>query len=356
MTALFGIIVKNRLYYRQKTVLGVLLAGLLLFFGAGSILLVRQVKALADKPLESLKTEILIQVDKTNKNPGEVKTSGIIQPFDLDAFDRDSVLGKLRQLPGVEAVSAALVLWQFDLSNTKTMVGIDVGDPRVGLRDIQSFLMAGGEFFSGNDAEEVILERHFAKLFGYEQGKSYPLAGKQFRIVGVVDFKEQSNLSNAQIFLPYGTALRLAGLEGRVANQAYVSLASASKLGQVTSSVTAVLPGYSIITKDSLLKNLSGLVQTLYRFGDYFGALAVFFSVLLAGWVIRLQRLEFREQTEILKLIGWPRRQIRNWALLDTGLVLAAALVCAAALTAAADLLLISRVVAGPLLNQGFSL
>lgn len=346
---------RNLVFYRKKTLPVIFLACLMIFLPAASYLLVSRIKTLADKPLQSLHTELILQKEGS-KEAGQVRTRGVIPPFNLQSFDRRQATAALDDIDRIGEYSSALVLWEFDLQNNRVLVALDKSDPPVGLRKIESFLLPGGRFFSSNSAGEVVLERHFSKLFGYVRGGPFTIADREFEIVGIVDFKEQSNLSNASVFLPYETALALAGSDEQIVNQVFVSLASSSDLEGVRRSIAGRFPGYALITKDSLYKNLSSFNRLLYRGGGWFLALIAGLSLLLLLWIMKMHRQEFRSQTRILHTLGWSRKDLSLWLLCDSGLILATASSVALVLV----VLLGWKVLAGwqiaPVLDQGFSL
>jgi hypothetical protein len=352
---LLGMAIRNQLFHRRKALPVLLLAGALMFLPAATALLVGQIRELADRPLRSLGTELILQSESEGKSPEGVKTRGVIQPFHLDSFQKDSA-ARLGSIEGVSGYSTALVLWQFDLKNNLTIVALDLDEPGVGLRKTEEFLMPGGTFPSGNSAPEAVVERHFAKLMGYKKGGEIMIGGSSLRIVGIVDFREQSNLSNAQVLVPYRTGLLLAGLKEPVVNQAFISLGSSKDIKAVTREVEAQFPGFSVITKDSLLKNLSGFNRMVYLSGRYLLMLVVPLSLLLLYWTLKLHGMEFRQQRAILRTLGWPRRLTNQWILLDAGLVLVGGLVVALALLVVLQWQVLPRLEVSPLLDQGVKL
>ena len=351
-----GLVLRNLIFHWKKTITVVLLSGLILLLPAASYLLVRQITILADRPLASLNTEMILQRDTGAKDSATVRTRGLVEPFNLHHFDKESAGSSIEAINGIHQYSTALVLWQFDPQNTLTVIGLDPADPPVGLRKIESLLMKGGSFFSGSRADEVILERHFAKLFGHKPGGRFQLAGRDLAIVGLVDFTEQSNLSNAGVFLPYETALGLAGLEKRVVNQVFIALASSSDVRGVSRELTRRFPDFSLISRDSLYKNLSAFNRLVYQGGHLLVLLVVPLALLLLVWVLKMHRLEFAGQFEILKTLGWPRNDLRRWLALDLGYLLAGGLLIAGILSMLIHLLLLPHLQIAPLLDQGFKL
>ncbi|HAI98325.1 TPA: hypothetical protein DCL30_02130 [Candidatus Peribacteria bacterium] len=348
---MFAFVARNLLFHWRKVLVTVLLVSVVLTVGFGSMAFVEHVRSLADRPLASLGTEFVLQEDQSDKNPGAIRTQGVILPFNLQSFSREEVRSKLQSIPGVSGVSTALLLWQFDPQNNRTIVGLDVTEPPIGLRKIDSLLMSGGRFFSGNDAKEIILERHFATLFGYRVGQIFPLGDVRYPIIGLVDFHEQSNLSNAQAFLPYGTALSLVHEQGDIANRAFVSLKSAANLSTVQKAVIERFPSYSVITKDSLVKNLSALNQLLYRFGNLFVIAVAVLCVLLMILVLRLHQMEFSNHRETLRTLGWSRNAIRQWMGIEIAVILVLACVLALLFTAMLQWGMNVAMVSPPVLN-----
>jgi hypothetical protein len=351
-----GLVLRNLLFYQKKTLPVMLLCGLILLLPAASSLLVHQITTLADQPLAALNTEIILQRDSGAKDAATVKTRGLIEPFNLHHFDKKVTVDSLKAINGIHLVSTALILWQFDPQNTLTVVGLDPADPPVGLRKIEGLLMPGGRFFSDSAVDEVILERHFAKLFGHKPGGSFQLAGHYLAIVGLVDFTEQSNLSNASVFLPYETALALAGIKEHVVNQVFITLASSTTVPGVSREVARAFPDFSLISRDSLYKNLSALNRLIYQGGHLLVGLVIPLALLLLFWVLKIHRLEFTRQIKILSTLGWPRADLRRWLALDLGYLLAGGLIIAAILSIILHFLLLPHLQIAPLLNQGFQL
>jgi len=353
---LVRIILRNQFFHLKKVLLTVFLVGLMFFVPAASMLLTGHIKGLAERPLQSLQTELILQNDRGGKNAEDIRTTGIMLPFNLQPFPLLIAREKLNSVGEIKQYSSALVLWQFDLNNTRTIIALNTEEPQMGLRRIESFLMPGGRFFSSNDASEVILERHFAKLYKYDVNKEFELAGENYKIVGTVDFKEQSNLSTASIFLPYKTGLRVSNQKEPVINQVFLSLNSASDMATVGKKAEGLFPGYSLITKDNLLKNLSSFNQFIYRFGSLFVMTVTPISLLLVVWILKMYRLDFRYQTEILKTMGWPRKDVFSWLFYDTSIMVCAGLILATVLMFLLSWEVLPRLQTAPILNQGFKL
>lgn len=353
---LAAIVFSNQRYYARKIVPVVLICGLVLLIPIVSSLLVSHIRTLAEKPLQALNTELILQHDQGGKEAAGVRTKGLVEPFNLHSFNNQSARKRLTAISGIKDFSTSLVLWQFDPQNTLTVVGLDPSDPLVGFRKIEGILTEKSRFFTSSNAKEVLLERHFAKLFGYKPGTYFKLADYNLEIIGMVDFKEQSNLSNAAVFLPYETALTLARQNEKVINQVFVSLTSAADMKQVSQAINKAFPGFSLVSKDSLYKNLSAFNQLIYRGGDFMVLAVVPLALLLLAWTLKMHRLEFGGQRDILNILGWSKSDLRRWQAWDLGFVLVGAITIAAILSAITYWGLLPRLEIAPLLDQGFHL
>jgi predicted lysophospholipase L1 biosynthesis ABC-type transport system permease subunit len=351
-----GIVLRHQLFYARKILPVILLIGLILFVPVASWLLVRHITELADKPLASLDSELILQYDSGDKDAASVRTKGLVEPFNLHSFPKTSTQRSLRAMDDIKQTSSALLLWQFDPQNTLTVVGLDINDPLVGLRKTEELLMPNSQFFSSNQANEVILERHFARLFGHKRGSIFELADQQLTIVGMVDFTEQSNLSNAAVFLPYQTALKLSGQEDEIINQVFVSLTSATKMESASEDISAIFPDFSLINRNSLYNNLSAFNQLITRGGQFLIWLVTPLSLLLVAWVVKMHRLEFSRQTRALRTIGWSRQDLRFWFLLDTGYLIIGGLLVALMLSLLVQGLLLPWLQIAPVLDQSLKL
>lgn len=353
---LAAIVLRNQLFYIRKTLPVMLICGLIILIPTASIVLVNHIRTLADRPLSDLNTELILQHNQGNKKAKDIRTKGLIEPFNMHSFKEQETRQQLAEIKGINDFSTALVLWQIDPQNSLTVVGLEMNDPEIGLRKIESLLTKGSQFFSNNSANEIILERHFSKLFGYKPGTFFTLAGQKLKIVGLVDFKEQSNLSSAGLFLPYETALKLSGKNERIINQVFLSLTAVADMDQVRQGIEQLFPNFSLISRDSLYKNLSAFNQLIYK-GGYFMILAVIpIALFLLIWTLKIYRLEFVSQRDVLKVLGWPKADLKWWLVYDLGYLLIGATVVSSLLTASIYWGLLPFLNIEPLLDQSFKL
>jgi ABC-type lipoprotein release transport system permease subunit len=150
--------------------------------------------------------------------------------------------------------------------------------------------------------------------------------------------------------------LRLSGQKEQVVNQAFLSLQSSVATTDAADKIEALFPGASLITKDSLYKNLSGINRLLYQSGRYFLAAIFPVALLLVIWTLKMHRLDFRYQTDILRTMGWQKKQVLLWVLSDTAVIVCIAGVIAALLSIILQRQVLPSMAAAPLLDQGFTL
>lgn len=354
--SLFHMVFQNQLFFKKKVFPIIFLSAVIAFIPVVSLSLINHIKLLAEKPLESLQTELILQSEKRAERPEQIKTSGVILPFDLGSFSTVTLDEKLGTIPEIANYSKSLNLWQRDLQTNRLIVGIDKNDPLVGMRKIETFLMKNGQFFSSNSADEVILELHFARIFSYKLHGHFDLFGKKLKIVGLIDFKNESNLNNASIFLPYETAKKVAGIDEKITNQVFISLKSSNDVSVVTKQIEARYPGFSLITKDSLLKNLSAFNQMIYSSGFYFILFIFPLAACLLFWVLMIYRKEFKGQIETFKVLGWPKRSLQQWVFFDVSVILGNALLLTLLFSVALQFFILGALEVDPLLDQGFKL
>ncbi len=333
MMNLFGWVLGNRLHYKGETMIVGSICGFLMFVATASVLLMQHIASQTQKPLEALNTELILQQSSDEATPSGLKTGGLITPFEMQSFSGNRVENQLDRLDYIKAHAAALILWKLDVRGTLVIAGIKTDDPLVGLRNIESMLIKG-RFFSSDHAEEVILERHFATFFSHKLGGFFPIQDRNLKIVGIVDFVDQSNLNTASVFLPYQTAVELAGALAGSVNQMFVSLDDATETKRFIRDAQTLMPGFSIITRDSLYKNLKGISGIMHRFGNAVILLLWIIGFVLIGILLKIHTHDFKQHNETLRMIGWPSGFLRSWMLLDVAVILIVAFIFCTVLVA----------------------
>jgi hypothetical protein len=314
------LILKNQRYYWLTVLPIAVFCSLFLLAALDSFVLVSKVNFLSNSALQALQTDLILQSSKTAKTSG-ISPRKLIIPPSLAAFSKKRVIREVRKMPQVTEFSTALTLWQMSPKGTTTFVALDPSEAAIGANKVKS-LIYQGRFLSSAKANEIVLERHFAKLFNYRLKQKYQLGGRELEIVGIVDFKNSSNLNNAAAFIPYYTAKEITGLSQEVVNQAFIHLHQATDVPKIKPLLARQLPYLKVITQDSLLKNLSGLNAMIFKFGKYFLTAIVIITIAAVAMGLRFYLLDFTNQHQILRMIGWNKVSLRRWQAIELTTIL----------------------------------
>ena len=203
-------------------------------------------------------------------------------------------LAKLRAVPGVDAVSAALLLWEFDRGGFRTIMGVDLAQPSLGPVRVKDWL-AKGRF---PDREgEVVMEKHYAKFHHAQPGDSFTIAGRSFKVVGLLEIKEGSQVAAANIYLPLADAQALLEKGSGGVNTVYLRLKDPSLLDKVKAEIRQGLPGVSIASSDSFLEVMGGVSKISDQFAlvvslvALAGAIFLIIKTMLANLVERAREI-----------------------------------------------------------------
>jgi len=312
-------VIKNQLYHYLTVLPIILFFAIFLLAAVDSLVLVNRVNNISRSSLQALQTDLILQSSRTTSDKN-IRPRGLVVPFSLAVFPQRQVITEVKKISYVSRYATTLTLWQMTPKGTITFVGVDPGQAAIGANKARK-LIYRGRFLSGSHGDEIVLERHFSKLFGYHLHQRFKLGDKQLKIVGIIDFKNSSNLNNASAYIPYYTAKAAAGLDKNVVNQVFLHLNRATDIAKIKPLLERKLPALKIISQDSLLKNLSGLNALVYKFGRYFLA-AVFIvtgAAVAIGW--RFYLADFRGQYQILRIIGWNRAHLRRWQALELAVI-----------------------------------
>jgi hypothetical protein len=94
----------------------------------------------------------------------------------------------------------------------------------------------------------------------------------------------------------------------------------------------------------------------IYRSGHFVVLAVCPLALLLLVWTLKIHRLEFAGQIDILTILGWPRSDLLRWLAWDICYLLAGAIMVAAILTGSLYWGLLPHLQIAPLLDQGFHL
>jgi ABC-type antimicrobial peptide transport system permease subunit len=233
---------------------------------------------------------------------------GIRLPISSQIFAAGD-LEKLRAVPGVDALSTALLLWEFDRGGFRTIMGVDLAQPSLGPVRVKDWL-AQGRF---PDREgEVVLEKHYAKFHHAKPGDPFIINARSYKVVGLLEIKEGSQIAAANIYLPLADAQALLEKEAGGVNTVYLRLKDPSLLDRIKAEIIQGLPGVSIASSDSFLEVMGGVSRISDQFALVVSLVALGGAIFLIIKTMLANLVERAREIGILKAVGWTGADVRK--------------------------------------------
>jgi ABC-type antimicrobial peptide transport system permease subunit len=194
---------------------------------------------------------------------------------------------------------------------TFSVAGVDLSAS--GLGALSSGKVTSGRTFTAADSNSnvAVVEAGYAKGANLKTGSTVTVAGKKFKVIGIVSVPQGG--TSTSVYIPLARAQALAGMKGEV-NTIYVAATSASYVSSVSKEISALLPKATVTTSSSLASEVTGSLASAASLANNLGkwlaiaVLAVAFglaSLLTMAAVSRRVR-EFGT----LKALGWRSRRI----------------------------------------------
>ncbi len=184
--------------------------------------------------------------------------------------------------------------------------GVQLSGGDVGV--LSSGQITSGRTFTAADATSsvAVVDSSYARQQGLKTGSSLTIAGKKFKVIGIVSMPQGA--STPDVFIPLARAQALSGMTGEVST-IYVAAGSASDISTVAAEISALLPKATVTTSSSLASEVTGSLASASSLAGNLGrwlsvaVLAVAFglaALLMMSTVTRRVR-EFGT----LKALGW---------------------------------------------------
>ena len=218
-------------------------------------------------------------------------------------------LEKLRSVPGVDAVSSALFLWEFDRGGFRTIMGVDLAQPILGPVRVKEWLVKG-RFPAG--AGEVVLEKHYANFHHIVLGNAAVIGGRSFAVVGILEIKEGSQAAAANIYLPLEDAQALLDKGAGSVNTVYLRLKDPALQDRVKAEILQGLPGISVASSDSFLEVMGGVSRISDQFALVVSLVALGGAIFLIIKTMLANLVERTREIGILKAVGWTGADVRK--------------------------------------------
>lgn len=191
--------------------------------------------------------------------------------------------------------------------NSFSVDGVQLSGKAVG--PLTASEITKGSYFSSSDntADVAVVSSSYASQHSLKVGSKVTVAGKKMSVIGV------TSATSADVYLPLGTAQKLAGLKNDV-TIVYVSATSASAVSSVASSLKSVVPKATITTSASLASEVSGSITSASslatNLGRWLSIAALIVAFIIAGLLMMAAVSRRVREFGTLKAIGWRTKRI----------------------------------------------
>lgn len=248
--------------------------------------------------------------DATVQKPGppvkEGAAVGVSLPpgnFPLSPQEVENISG----LAAVETALPAMLIWERSPAGFVLALGFDPQGPRYGGASAQGWVVQGRPL---ENAGEVLLEKHFAKLHRKKVSGQWPLGGRPFTIAGTVEVKAAGLMSTINVFISLDEARALAGQPSGAANLVFLRLKPGLQADAVAKRLAEVLPGSVLTSADSIGKMMQGFSLISGKFASLIGALALAFAGVVYLRLVKGVLQERSDEVGVMKTLGWRRRDV----------------------------------------------
>jgi putative ABC transport system permease protein len=304
-------IFKELRHHHNRTLVNVvgIAVGIALFVSINAVSTAYQ-KAVS-LPFKNLGADLVVQrPERRTMGSGQAPESmqGIRLPFSNQLLQPED-LRKLGSIPGVGAMAASLLLWEFDQRGFRTIMGVDLSQPSLGPVKVKEWLQEGR--FPQKDGE-VVLEKHYARFHHTKIGNKMRIGGRDFTVVGLLEIKEGSQIASANIYLPLADAQKLFGEASKAVNVVYLRLKNPSLLNQVKTQIAKQISGLSVTSSDSFLEMMGGVSKILDQFSLLISIIALGGAICLITKTMLANLIARSSEIGILKAVGWTERDIQK--------------------------------------------
>ncbi|MHB1134796.1 MAG: ABC transporter permease [Chloroflexota bacterium] len=260
----------------------------------------------ARRPLQGVAADLVVTRPLSTTQPATPGQSarGARLPFGMAALSADEVEA-IRRTEGVGAITSALQVWDFGGNRYTTILGLDPAETSVGPAAALNKDLIAGRTLRPGERGAAVSDLHFARFFKLEPGSTVDIDGMPFQVVGIVEMREGSQASAANVYVNLADAQELVGLgEGQV-DQVYVRLGSAGDVDAVVARLNERLGPVSALTEDSLLQVMGGISQVSARFSTVAAAVGLLGGLLLAWIALGGLVAERQQEIGLMKAVGW---------------------------------------------------
>jgi len=263
------------------------------------------------RPFKEIGADLILQRAEKNQaqtDKGTKSMRGIRLPFSNQLFKAQD-LEALKQIEGIAATAHALLLWEFSENGFRTIIGVDAGQPALGAVKVRDWIKQGR---FPEMADEIALEKHFARFQKVGPGDVFQVGGHAFKISGIIQIREGAQVAAANIYMPLHSARMLLKSRPNAMNLIYLRLYDPSMLNRVKSLLSAQINGISISSSDSFLELMGGVSMISEKFSLIASIVGLLGAVLLIMKTMTSHLFERSREIGTLKAVGWTRQEIQR--------------------------------------------
>ncbi len=271
-------------------------------------------------PLSGVASDIVVSKSSEAGSPDSQVTRGIRLPFGTAAITEEEQ-AQLAKLAPHDTYTGVLLLWDFDRSGYKTILGVDTAHVSVGPAHSLQDGIVEGRSLTSSDSGSVVVDRHYAAFYDLQPGSELVVGEQRFEVVGIVNQSNTNQTSAANVYMTLADARSLAGMEHNEVNQIYVRVADASQMEETSAQLLSLIPQAHIVTEDSLIQVMGGIGKVSAQFSKAAAAVGLAGGVLLSWFALQGMMGERRKEIAIMKALGWRKRDIHKLFLFETVLL-----------------------------------
>jgi putative ABC transport system permease protein len=304
-------VVQELRYHRHRTLVNILgiSVGIALFVAINAVSAAYQ--EAVSLPFKTLGTDIVVQrSEKRTADFAQPPASmrGIRLPFSNQLLSQDD-LNRIEAIGGIDSSAAALLLWDFDRTGFRTIMGVDDSNPSLGPVKAKDWIKEGR---FPQKPGEALIEKHYAKFINKKVGDHLEIGGKTCTVVGLLEIREGAQVASANIYLPLSEAQALINQGPGGVNVVFLRLKSPSLLGQVKADITKKLNGVSVTSSDSFMELMGGISKISDQFSLLASIIALGGAVLLIIKTMLSNLVERSREIGVLKAVGWTEKDIQK--------------------------------------------
>ncbi len=298
---------------KRRTAIGVLLV-------ASALAVMTFIGSLSESLKEAFRVPLAdIGASLTVQKSGDVPEtmSGPVLPCSAAPIARGHIV-EIARLRGIRSVSEAVLFWDFQDDSFQIAVGFDPEDS-AGPALLRKALVEG-RFLKTGDANQALADLTWARTQGIAPGHALKIGGRDFKVAGIVDSSQISQIAAGQVYIPLTEAKAIAAGSAGIsavhrfgrddANLLFID-ADRDKTEEIAVGIKAIAGEKTTVsTPESFKETLGGLFSLTDRFSGLVAGATLVVSLLLVARATAAGIGKRTAEIGAMKAVGWTGRNI----------------------------------------------